>query len=251
MSYYSASGARRLPPPQTDRVAGDLVAATPGMFGWLSDLVGGRNKQANDAVRGVTQGAKNLPGRANTATANLLKAHGGKMLSGGTVLSLLAAANELNDPNDPMLRNAAEGAGMFAGNWAGFAGGAALGAPMGPLGSLALGTVGALGGGQALKNVAGGVYDLVAGESPQERGRRNALRDAETRAAVSALEYQARAPYIKDAMAMNREDAFLRAERDLQIANDYNFANALNQQMLMRQQASTLQDLAMTQYLMS
>ena len=52
-------------------------------------------------------------------------------------------------------------------------------------------------------------------------------------------------------MAMNREDAFLRAERDLQIANDYNFANALNQQMLMRQQASTLQDLAMTQYLMS
>lgn len=227
------------------------MASTPGMFGWLSDLVSGRNKQANDAVKGVTQGVKNAPGRANVATGNLLKAHGGKMLSGGTVLSLLAAANELNDPNDPMLRNAAEAGGMFAGNWAGFAGGAALGAPMGPLGSLALGTIGAFGGGQALKNVAGGVYDLITDEDPRDRARKNALRDAESRAAVSAIEYEARAPYLKDAMAMNREDAFLRAERDLQIANDYNFANALNQQMLMRQQASTLQDLAMTQYLMS
>lgn len=221
------------------------------MFGWLSDLVGGRGRQAKDAIAGATQGAKNLPGRANVATGNLLKAHGGKMLSGGTVLSLLAAANELNDPNDPMLRNAAEAGGMFAGNWAGFAGGAALGAPMGPLGSLALGTIGAFGGGQALKNVAGGVYDLIADEDPRDRDRRNQLRDAATAAEVAAINFEARAPYIRDAMAMNREDTFLRAERDLQIANDYNFANALNQQMLMRQQASTLQDLAMTQYLMS
>ena len=155
--------------PTTTRLAGTVADTNPGYWQSIWNAVTGKSRQAADAVKGVTQGAPTKLGNANAALGRGLLSNSGRVLSAGGVLSLLSAAGELADENDPVLRNVAEAGGNLAGGWGGFAAGATLGTAIGgPLGGLIGGGVGAFYGADALSNAAGGIYDLVANESPQE-----------------------------------------------------------------------------------
>ena len=254
---YSASGALVAPTP---RMAGATVEANPQGWGeMLASIFSGGGTQAKDAVKGVTQGAGNAAKGAaqgakgmNTALAGNLLKNSGRLAAGTGALALIGAATEFADPDDPVLRNAAQAAGNGVGTLGGVAAGATIGTAVLP----GLGTViGGLGGGffgsQAGSGIAGGIYDLMANETPQERARKNMIKDAATRRQIAVEDATARLPIVADMMDIKRADAFERAERELKIQNEYNFANSINQAMLNAQQQATMEDIAMTQFMMN
>ena len=109
--------------------------------------------------------------------------------------------------------------------------------------------------------MAGGIYDLVTGESEADRESDKFVKEASlkqklaraqaaTQRQITVSNREAMMPFIKDGLAIKREDDFARGERDLRIQNDYNYANALNQAMLQAQNNNNIQELALTQYMM-
>lgn len=211
------------------------------------ESLGMMGSQSKDAIKGVSQGAKG----ANSSLARGLLANSGRLAAGTGALALLGAATEFADPDDPVLRNAAQAAGNFGGTLAGVGGGAALGTAILPgIGTVIGGIGGGIVGSQGGSGLAGGIYDLMANESPEERRRKNALKDAAVQRQIAVDDAMAQIPITADVMDIKRNDAFQRAERELRVQNEYNYANAVNQAMLNAQQQASLQNLALTQYML-
>lgn len=122
---------------------------------------------------------------------------GGRVAGAGTILSLLAAANELNDPNESMGRNLAQAGGVGAGGIAGGLAGAAIGGglagtaigqtliPIPGVGALVGATIGGLLGTDAGRGLATFAADIVEG-SPEEQAIRNAQKQARAAAESEA-----------------------------------------------------------------
>ena len=243
--------------PGVSRGAEEL-AGSPGIVKYLQEIFTG-GKQA--AGQGLQSAGKGLKG-ANSAIGSGLAKNGLKLAGAGGILSILSAAGEFADQDDPLARNASQAVGNLAGGWGGVAGGAALGTMVMP----GIGTaVGAIGGGilgtEVGSNIAGGIYDAVTGQSEEDRLRDQMVRDANlknklalqqaaTQRQIMVGNREAMMPFVKDGLAVKREDDFARGERDLRIQNDYNYANALNQAMLQAQNNNNIQELALTQYMM-
>jgi len=231
-------------------VAGEVVENTPGFMGYLQELIGA-------GAAGKSNALKYLRGKAVP-------------IAGATgVLSVLAAANELTDEEDPFARNLAQAGGNLAGGWAGAASGAALGASLGSVvpivGTAAGGLIGGVAGGimgtGAGAGIAGSIYDTVTDVSPEDRRQQQIIKDANlknklalqqaaTQRQIMVDDLQSRIPIMKDTMAIKRADDFARGERTLRVQNDYNYANALNQAMINAQQQAATQELALTQFMM-
>lgn len=248
---YSASGALATAPAQ-------LAGQSPGVIKYLQDIFTGGKQAAGQGLQSAGNGLKG----ANAAVGSGLAKNGLKLAGAGGILSVLSAAGEFADEDDPLARNASQAVGNFAGGWGGAAGGAALGTMVLP----GIGTaIGAIGGGilgtGVGSNIGGGIYDAVTGQSDEDRLRDQRVRDANlnnklllqaaaTRRQIDVASKEAAMPFIRDGLAVKREDDFARGERDLRIQNDYNYANALNQAMLQAQNNNNIQELALTQYMM-
>jgi hypothetical protein len=194
-------------------------------------------------------------------TAEGAGAFGGKALLPLTaVLALADVAGELADPNDPVSRNLSEAGGQLSGNVAGGLGGAGLalalgaGSLTGPFAPLAIPAAVAAGswlGGGGGKALAGGVHDLITGYSPEaekaNRARQEILKNAANNAQAIALQKQTLMPITEQELEMYRQADAARAEQDLRLKNDYNYANMLNQSLLAAQQNAALQQLAISQ----
>lgn len=226
------------------RLAGEVVEQTPGMLDYLKQLVGG----GKDVAKGAGSAAKNAN---NALKLGSLAKHGGRIVGGGTILGLLSAAGELADDQDPMGRNVAQAGGNFAGGLAGAGTGFVLGNMVLPgIGGVIGAGIGGFTGSGAGSDLAGGVYDIATNESPEQRRRQNMMKDAATQRQIRVDDAQAMIPVMADGMAIKRADDFQRAERELAVQNDYNYANALNQAMVNAQQQRNMQDLALTQFMM-
>lgn len=230
------------------RLAGAPVEESPGFRQMVLEALGMVGSQSKDAVKGVTQGAKGM----NQGLARGLLANSGKLAAGTGALALIGAATEFADPDDPVLRNAAEAAGNFTFGTGGALTGAALGSMILPgIGTLVGAGAGGYFGSRGGAGLAGGLYDLMTNESPGDRARRELTKNAATQRQIEIDDATARIPIQADLMELKRDDAFQRAERELKIQNEYNYANAVNQAMLNAQQQASLQNLALTQYMMS
>ena len=167
-------------------------------------------------------------------------------------LAIVDAATEFADTDDPVLRNAAEAAGELGGGFAGMAGGAALGAGLGSvvpiigtgLGALLGGGLGYMGLAGAGKGLGAGVYDLLSGGEEGKR-HRQAARDAQAKANIDAATRRTSLAVTDEEMLVKFLDDQRRAELDLRLKNDYNFANTANQGTLNAQNAATIQQLAL------
>ncbi len=179
------------------------------------------------------------------------------------VLALADAAGELSDPNEPASRNLSEAGGQLSGNLFGGVGGAglalALGAgtlsgPFAPLVIPAAAAAGAWLGGGPGKDIAAGVHDLITGYKPKTEDdikRENYIKNQEAMATAALAKRKGMLPVSRDEALMLFEADKMRAELDLRLKNDYNYAQTLNAQMLQGQQSAALQHLALTQALMS
>ena len=246
---YSASGALATAPPR-------MGGQSPGVMQYLQEIFTGGKDAAGKGLQGAGKGLKG----ANAAVGSGLAKNGLKLAGAGGILSILSAASEFAD-DDPIARNASQAAGNFAGGWGGFATGAALGSTFGPIGTVVGGIAGGIGGTELGSNIAGGIYDAVTGQSDEDRLRQQVIKDANLRQKLALQQAatqrqvmvdnrEAMMPFVKDGLAVKREDDFARGERDLRIQNDYNYANALNQAMLQAQNNNNIQELALTQYMM-
>ena len=242
-----------MPGTNTSRLAGEVVESSPGLLEYIQNLFQGRGTQAKDAIKGATQGAKSMGQGATSAASNAIAKNAGRLALGGTVLSVLNAAGEFNDADDPVLRNTAEFVGNLAGGLGGGVGGGLIGQALIPIPGVgfAIGsTLGSLTGSNALSSLGAGIYDAVTDESPADRARKDALANAAVRREISVKDAEAQLPLMVDQMKALRADAFARAERDLAIQNEYNYANAANQMLVNGQQQRNMQALATTQYLL-
>ena len=239
------------------RVAGEAIEQ-PGVWSRISDAFTGGKQQVASSAKGAANGLKG----ANAKIIPGLLKNGVRVAGAGGVLTVLGAAGELADEDDPFARNLAQAGGNAAGGLAGVATGATLGTMILPgIGTVIGGGLGGFFGSGAGADLAGGIYDAVTGESPEERARQKLIKDANVQDQIARQrgatqnqlmvdQLQAQMPLMKDAMAIRRQDDMLRAERELRVQNDYNYSNALNQAMLQAQNNAQLQNLAMTQFMM-
>ena len=239
------------------RLAGEVVEESPGAMQWFSDLVSGGKAKAASTAKGAAKGWQGL----NAGIYPALAKNAPRVAAGTGILTVLSAAGELADEDDPFARNAVQAVGNGLGGWIGVAGGALLGSTFGPVGTVIGGIGGGILGTDVGSKIAGGIYDAVTGETPEERRKRKLIAEANiqdqltrqraaTENEIMVNRLQAQMPLIKDGMAIKRQDDMLRAERELRVQNDYNYANALNQAMLQAQNNAQLQNLAMTQFMM-
>jgi len=166
-------------------------------------------------------------------------------------LALVDALGEFREEG-PVQRNASGAAGNAAvtalgallglpfGGPAGAVGGAVLG---GSLANMLLGDTGA--------DAGRGIYDAFTGYSPEAQAaikkRQEKLLDAKNSLQIMINNRQGLMPVTAKELEMYRLEDMARAEQDLRLKNDYNFANTLNQSLLAAQQNAALQQLAITQ----
>ena len=234
------------------RLAGEALEENPGLIKWLAKSLGigdDVGTQAKNAVKGATQGAQNLPGKANQAFLRLVQNNAGKIASGTAIGTILGAAGEFGD-DDPIGRNVAEAGGNVAGNLGGLGAGILLGTPFGPIGQAVLGTAGAIYGADKLSDAAGGIYDAVVGESQGDRERKKRIKDAAVLREIEADNFKQQLLAMSDLAKLKRADDFARADRNLELQNEYNYANALNQAMINAQAQENILDQAAMQYVL-
>ena len=225
----------------------------------------GRNEDvplsSAEVVTGDIPWADRAMGKGRMAVDSLLSAvnpfrmEGGKIQGirpgrvGGAaaILSLLAAANELNDPNESAIRNLAQAGGVTVGGLGGSAlGGAAAGmVGGGPVGALVGATLGGLLGSGAGQALASAAADVVEGSpesralrSMQDQARAATELEAERIARLMPLQDQAAQIAIKNEAARNRANA--------EIAGQQLLKQALAQGLLTQQQGGAAQQLALT-----
>lgn len=164
---------------------------------------------------------------------------GGTALGLGGLASVIGAAMELGDQNDPLARNLTEAAGGLTGGLGGTAAGAAIGAALGGPAAPITGTIGAIlggiGGGMGGSAVGGGLYNAVAGDPndplrQQQRAFDMALNN-EVKRAEAMLGPQAAAA------ALARQNEIERARAMAALQNQQITQQALAQSMLEQQRA--------------
>jgi len=175
----------------------------------------------------------------------------GKVAGAGAILSLLAAANELNDPTEPAGRNLAQAAGVGAGGIGGgllgglggrILGGAAAGSlGGGPIGALIGATLGGVVGSDLGRNVASLAAD-AAGGSPESRAIRNQQAVARAAAESEAERMRMLMPLQEQASQLALRNRASMAE----IENDQMLRQAIAQGLLAQAQGGAQQNIAMT-----
>ena len=125
-----------------------------------------------------------------------------------------------------------------------------LGTPFGPIGQAVLGTAGAIYGADKLSDAAGGIYDAVVGESQGDRERKKRIKDAAVLREIEADNFKQQLLAMSDLAKLKRADDFARADRNLELQNEYNYANALNQAMINAQAQENILDQAAMQYVL-
>jgi len=166
-------------------------------------------------------------------------------------LALVDALGEFREEG-PIQRNASAAAGNLGITALGALLGLPFGGPAGAIGGAALGgTLANMFLGDTGADVGTGIYDAVTGYSPQEEEARKArekiLADAANNAQAYALQKKTLMPITEQELEMYRQADAARAEQELRLKNDYNYANMLNQSLLAAQQNAALQQLAMSQ----
>jgi len=168
----------------------------------------------------------------------------GRVAGAGTLLSLLAAANELSDPNDSAGRNLAEAAGVGLGGLGGGLGGAAIGQALIPIpgvGALVGATIGGMLGQGAGKTSANALLDVLEG-SPESRAIRNQQAVARAAAESEAERMRMLMPLQEQASQLALRNRASMAE----IENDQMLRQAIAQGLLAQAQGGAQQNIAMT-----
>ena len=212
-------------------------------------LLGGVPDQVVNINSNVPSGRWRLPRFAGGK--GFLKTLGRAAPVAAGTLALVDALGEFREEG-PVQRNASAAAGNLGitalgallglpfGGPAGAVGGAVLG---GSLANMFLGETGA--------DVGTGIYDAVTGYSPEAQAaikkRQEKLLDAKNNLQIMINNRQGLMPVTAKELEMYRLEDMARAEQDLRLKNDYNFANTLNQSLLAAQQNAALQQLAITQ----
>jgi hypothetical protein len=145
---------------------------------------------------------------------------GGRVAGAGTILSLLAAANELSDPNESAGRNLAQAAGVGAGGIGGGLTGAAIGQTLIPIpgvGALIGATLGGMLGTETGRGLASFAADLVEG-SPEDRAIGNMRKQAQAAAEAEAERMRVLMPLQDQAaqIALRNETARQKALAEIQ-----------------------------------
>ncbi len=166
-------------------------------------------------------------------------------------LALVDALGEFREEG-PVQRNASGAAGNAAVTALGALLGVPFGGPAGAIGGAALGgTLANMFLGDTGADIGTGIYDEVTGYSPEaekaNRAREEILKNAANNVQALVNQKQALMPVTAKELEMYRLEDMARAEQDLRLKNDYNFANTLNQSLLAAQQNAALQQLAITQ----
>lgn len=208
-------------------------------------------RQGNGSGNGwgdFTRWAGELPLQA-MQTAGLVKdgnLRWGRVGGIATLLALLGAAGELNDPNESTTRNVSQAAGSGLGGLGGSLGGAMIGARGGPVGALIGATLGGVLGspvGRGLGNAVAG----VAEGSPADQALRQAQKQARAGMELEKERYEQMLPLQQAAadMALQNE---IKAQTELsKLASDRLLRENMAQAFLMQQQYSGAQQLAATQ----
>lgn len=173
----------------------------------------------------------------------------GRVAGLGSILTLLSAASELNDPTESAGRNLAQAGGSAVGGLSGGAGGAFLGGVLtagNPLGILVGSAIGSVLGGGAGKGLASFAADLAEG-SPEDRAIRNAQKQARAAAESEAERARILMPIQDQAaqIALRNEEA--RQQMLTRIAGDQAIQRAMAEGLLAQQAYGAQQQLAMTQ----
>lgn len=173
---------------------------------------------------------------------------GGRVAGAGTILSLLAAASELNDPTESAGRNLAQAAGVGAGGIGGGLAGAAIGQTLIPVpgvGALVGATLGGLLGTDAGRGLASFAADIVEG-SPEERAIRNAQKQARAAAESEAERARILMPIQNEAASIALENERRRQEMLAGISSKQMLQQAMAQGLLAQQQAGAQQQIALS-----
>ena len=189
--------------------------------------------------------------------AGLLQGLKGKLPRGGTLagLGVLAAGVpallEFTDKEDPVVRNAMQAGGRFAGSLGLGAAGAAIGQALIPVpgvGAVIGGTLGGMLGDAVGGGAMGGVYDIF--DDPKEEARREMEKDEALKTQILIDRLQALGPVQQKLAEMSDARAVNVARQNMNIQRDYNFGNMLDQSSLMAQQNhAQLNAIAMQQLL--
>jgi hypothetical protein len=172
----------------------------------------------------------------------------GRVAGLGSILTLLSAASELNDPTESAGRNIAQASGGALGGLGGGAGGAVLGTLLtagNPLGGLVGAAIGNALGGGAGKSLATLAADLAEG-SPEDRAIRNMQKQARAAAEAEAERARILMPLQDQAaqVALRNEEA--RQKMLSGIAAEQMLQRAMAEGLLAQQQSGAQQQLAMT-----
>ena len=224
--YIDAGGGLLVPDTYAPRDQGPSqvdVAATAATAGW--------NPLGVEARQGIRKAAEKplmAMGLMHPETKALRMGRiGGASAGLGSVLALIAAANELNDPNESAGRNVAQAGGVATGT----IGGGALG--------------GALGG-EAGKGLASFAADLVEG-SPTDQALRDAQKQARVAMGLEAERMKTLLPVQDMAAKVALQNELNRAKALTALQNDAQLRQNMAQAFLMQQQAGAQQQLATTQ----
>lgn len=171
----------------------------------------------------------------------------GRAAGVGGLLTLLAAAQELNDPSESGGRNLAQATGLATGGLGGGAlGGAAAGfLGGGPIGALVGATLGSVLGGQAGKGVANFAADLVEG-SPNDQALRQAEKMGRAQLELEVERARALAPLQEAAAQAALANEAQRLEMMAKLQNDQQLRQTMAQALLQQSQAAGQQQLATT-----
>jgi hypothetical protein len=203
------------------------------------------------AARG---GASALAGPARPAGARLLQAVRGaatpRTIGGvGTILALLSAASELNDPAESMGRNLAQATGSAGGTLAGGAGGALVGQALIPIpgvGALVGAALGGALGGASGRGLATLAADLVEG-SPSDQALREARKLGQTQLELEADRLRTLMPLQDAAAQLAIANEVKRAEALSGVMNEQRLRDTMAAALLQQSQAAGAQQLATTQ----
>jgi hypothetical protein len=199
--------------------------------------MGGQARNAGDAVLEVLNPFTMKGGKISGVRP-------GKLAGAGTILALLAAANEINDPSESAGRNLAQAGGRGLGSVGGGLAGAAIGQTLIPIpgvGALVGAAIGGATGGELGYGLASMAADAFEG-SPESRAIRNqqaiaraaAESEADRLRMLMPLQDQAAQAAIRNRGAM------------AQIENEQFMQQAVAQALLEQQRGGTQQAIAMT-----
>lgn len=223
-----------------------------------------------DAAAAALNGADlwgNLKGGARKAGDQLLGLVGkpnasggwspryGRLAGLGTLMALVSAASELNDPTESAGRNLAQAVGTGGGSLAGGAlGGAAAGAmlsgPLAPVGALVGAGLGAALGGTAGRGLMDALAGVVEG-SPEEQALRLAQKQADAQLAMDLKRAQTMLPVQNMASELALQNDRQRAEIAAQLQSRQMMQQTLANALLAQQQAGANQNALLTQSILS